>query len=184
MSTCRFGTISAVAIGHFLPTFLFMYSVAFFEFGELDPYASYASLVYYIVHPLYLLIILTLRWFYETPLETLQEVARLRKPEGRWARQMAGMKTDGSQRAQPSGEYNLSDYAFYKNAGTYICAALAHWIFWLWLAFPVQYWFLTMPPAFAGAIYMWQSRMSFLGPSYQFACDREIEDREDARTDA
>ncbi|KAF9028046.1 hypothetical protein BDZ89DRAFT_1133858 [Hymenopellis radicata] len=182
MSTCRFRPISVVAIGLFLPTVLFMHIVAIIEFSELDPDVAYASLLYHIVHPLYLLIILTLRWLYETPLETVQEVERRRKPEGRWAQKMAGLKPDGSQRSQPSGEYNLSDYVFYKDAGTYICAALAHWIFWLWLVFPVQYWFLTIPPAFAGAIYIWQSRMSFLGPSYQFACDREIEDRQDAMT--
>ncbi|KAF9028047.1 hypothetical protein BDZ89DRAFT_1133859 [Hymenopellis radicata] len=173
MSTCRFRSISTVAIGLFLPTVGFMNVLALVKSDERD--AAYASLIYQIVHPLHLLVILTLRWFYETPLETVQEVERLRKPEGRWAQ--AGLKP---QRTEPMGEYNLSDYVFYKDAGTYICVALAHWVFWLWLVFPVQYWFLTIPPAFAGAIYIWQSRMSFLGPSYQFACDREIEDREDA----
>ncbi|KAF9028042.1 hypothetical protein BDZ89DRAFT_782295 [Hymenopellis radicata] len=181
MSTCRFHSISFVAIFLIILTDLCMQLLALSESSELEgPHAAYASLLYHIIHPLHLLIILTLRWFYETPLETVQEVERLRKPEGRWAQQM---KPDGSQRVQPSGEYNPADYA-YKDAGTYICVALAHWVFWLWLVFPVQYWFLTIPPAFAGAIYIWQSRMSFLGPSYQFACDREIEDREDATTNA
>ncbi|KAF9022974.1 hypothetical protein BDZ89DRAFT_1070335 [Hymenopellis radicata] len=144
-------------------------------------WGQYTSrLLYIIFHPLHLLIILTLRWLYETPLDTVQEVARGGK--GRWARQMAGLKPDGSQRAEPSGnmgEYNIN-LSHYIEAGTQICVALAHWTFWLWLAFPVKYWFLTIPAALAGAFYVWRYRMIFLGPGYQFACDREIEDVEDA----
>ncbi|KAF9007318.1 hypothetical protein BDZ89DRAFT_1079456 [Hymenopellis radicata] len=168
----RFRPIAAVALCLLLPTFTFMFHLVL---GFFEPYGS---LLYRIVHPINLLIILTLLWFYETPLETVQEVARL--GNGRWARQMAALKPDGSQPRADTGEYNLTDYSFYQKTGTWICVALAQWVFWLWFVFPVKYFFLTIPPALAGAIHVWRSRMSILGPTYQFACDREIEDMEDA----
>ncbi len=39
--------------------------------------------------------------------------------------------------------------------------------------------YLTIPPTLGGAVYVWQSRMTALGFGYQFACEREVEDRED-----
>ncbi|KAF9016653.1 hypothetical protein BDZ89DRAFT_1075411 [Hymenopellis radicata] len=134
----------------------------------------YSPVPYLTIHTLHFLVILVLRWLYETPLETVQEAARL--AGGPWAKRMA-LKPGGSKRRlQPlcKIEYNARDYCFYTKAGTIICVALGHWTFWLWLIIP-EYQCVTIHLGLAGAIIVWRRRMDFLGPGYQFAWDVEAE---------
>ncbi|KAF9016662.1 hypothetical protein BDZ89DRAFT_1141297 [Hymenopellis radicata] len=67
---------------------------------------QYSPVPYLIIHTLHLLAILVLRWLYETPLETVQEAARL--SGGAWAQRMA-LNPDGSKRRlQPFASSNIT----------------------------------------------------------------------------
>ncbi|KAF8918344.1 hypothetical protein CPB85DRAFT_1281587, partial [Mucidula mucida] len=140
--------------------------IAFFSFmlflGE-GAFQPYTSLIYQIIQPICLIIILALRWFYETPLETVQEVARLRN--WRWAR--AYKKPDEGSTQPERPDIHLSDHGVYLEAGGHLSALFAQWVFWLWLLFPVKFFYLTIPGALVVAICIWQCRMSFLGPSHE-----------------